>query len=91
MKDVMGIEIENLSAASAVRRVMGLLGREPLSICTVFRADMLLLAEKDEEYRGYLSRMALRLAGDEAILKAMGEERKERLDEIENIPFKYSC
>ena len=87
MKDVMGIEIENLSAASAVRRVMGLLGREPLSICTVFRADMLLLAEKDEEYRGYLSRMALRLAGDEAILKAMGEERKERLDEIENHSF----
>ena len=31
--------------------------------------------------------MALRLAGDEAILKAMGEERKERLDEIENHPF----
>ena len=84
MKDVMGIEIENLSAASAVRRVMGLLGREPLSICTVFRADMLLLAEKDEEYRGYLSRMALRLAGDEAILKAMGEER---MDEIENHSF----
>mgnify|MGYP004536151673 CR=1 FL=1 len=87
MKDVMGIEIENLSAASAVRRVMGLLGREPLSVCTVLRADMLLLAEKDEEYREYLSQMALRLAGDETILKAMGEERKERLEEIENHSF----
>ena len=29
MKDIMGIEIENMSAASAVRRIMGLLAREP--------------------------------------------------------------
>ena len=58
----------------------------------VFRADMLLLAEKDEEYRGYLSRMALRLAGDEAILKAMGEERERRgWMRSKTIPFKYSC
>lgn len=76
MKDIMGIEIENMSAASAVRRIMGLLAREPLSVCTVLRADMLLLAEKDEEYREYLSQTALRIVGDAAILKAMGEERK---------------
>lgn len=37
MKDIMGIEIENMSAASAVRRIMGLLAREPLSVCTVLR------------------------------------------------------
>ena len=39
MKDIMGIEIENMSAASAVRRIMGLLAREPLSVCTVLRAE----------------------------------------------------
>ena len=87
MKDIMGIEIENMSAASAVRRIMGLLAREPLSVCTVLRADMLLLAEKDEEYRKYLSQMALRIVGDAAILKAMGEERKDRLEELENHSF----
>ena len=87
MKDIMGIEIENMSAASAVRRIMGLLAREPLSVCTVLRADMLLLAEKDEEYREYLSQTALRIVGDAAILKAMGEERKDRLEELENHSF----
>ena len=87
MKDIMGIEIENMSAASAVRRVMGLLVREPLSVCTVLRADMLLLAEKDEEYREYLSQTTLRIVGDTAILKAMGEDRKDRLEELENNSF----
>ena len=49
---------------------------------------MLLLAEKDEEYRvEYLSQTALRIVGDAAILKAMGEERKDRLEELENHSF----
>ena len=35
----------------------------------------------------YLSQTALRIVGDAAILKAMGEERKDRLEELENHSF----
>ena len=75
MKDIMGIEIENMSAASAVRRIMGLLAREPLSVCTVLRADMLLLPVTEGEtilevkYDAFLPdivRMAVQVPGRQA-------------------------
>lgn len=83
----MGLEIENLSAAQAVRRVMELLDRKPLSVCALLRADMLLQAEEHEEYQSLLSQLSLGIIGDSEILHAMGEMHKERQKEVETNAF----
>lgn len=86
-KDIIGIEIENLSAAQTVRRVMSMLRQNGLNVCALLRADMLLTAEEQEEYRVLLSKLSLGIIGDGEILKALGDEREERYREVEELAF----
>lgn len=88
-KEIMGIEIENLSASQAVRRAMGSLREETLGICEILRAEMFLQAEKQEEYRNLLDQLTLGIIGDEEILRAVGEDSSERQKEVaENLFLK---
>ncbi len=75
-KEIMGVELESWTAGEALEKILAWLDQENLSVCAFVRMGMLLTAESDETYRGFLSRLRMGILVDPEVKKAMevGEE-----------------
>lgn len=81
--NVLGIRVDNCTAKEAMKRIVGYMQEEPVSLVEVVTTDSVMHASQNETVRENLGQMDLVLPGDKAILDAMEVCDKKKLQEAE--------
>ena len=84
---VLGLEIDNLSAKEAVKLIVDYMGTEPVNVIEMVTMNTLGKFQQDEELSTLFQAFDLALASDKGILQAAGVTEERRLKEVEELLF----
>lgn len=84
---VLDLEIDNLSAKDAVKRIVDYMGTEPVNVIEMVTMNTLGKFQQDEEANTLFQAFDLALASDKGILQAAGVTEERRLKEVEELLF----
>lgn len=88
--DVLGVKIDNVTAAEAMEAAKDFLKTDALSSVGTVNGSVLLEAGQDEEYRQKIEKLDLSIVTDRAVLDAAGINEAERRLEIDDNWFLIS-
>ena len=84
---VLGLEIDNLTAKDAVKRVVSYMETEPVSIVEMVTMNTLGKFQQDEAAKELFDSFDIALASDKGMLEAAGETDERRLKEVDELLF----
>lgn len=84
---VLSLELDNLSAKDAMKRVVEYMGTEPVNIIEMVTMHTLGTFQQEEETEQIFRSFSLALAGDKGMLQASGITEERRLREVEELLF----
>ncbi len=84
---ILDLEIDNLAAKDAVKRVVSYMETEPVSVVEMVTMNTLGNFQQDESAKELFANFDIALAGDKGILQAAGETDERRLKEAEELLF----
>lgn len=84
---VLDLEIDNLSAKDAVKRIVDYMGTEPVNVIEMVTMNTLGKFQQNEEANTLFQAFDLALASDKGILQAAGVTEERRLKEVEELLF----
>lgn len=84
---VLSLELDNLSAKDAMKRVVEYMGTEPVNIIEMVTMHTLGTFQQEEEAQQVFDAFSLALAGDKGMLQAAGVNEERRLREVEELLF----
>lgn len=82
---VLGLEIDNLSAKDAVKRIVDYMGTEPVNVIEMVTMNTLGKFQQEEEASTLFQSFDLALASDKGILQAAGVKDERHLREVEEL------
>ena len=84
---VLGLEIDNLTAKDAVKRVVSYMETEPLSVVEMVTMNALGKFQQDDSATVLFESFDIALASDRGMLEAAGETDERRLKEVDELLF----
>lgn len=84
---VLGLEIDNLTAKDAVKRVVSYMETEPVSIVEMVTMNTLGKFQQDETAKELFESFDMALASDKGMLEAAGVKDERRLKEVDELLF----
>ena len=84
---VLDLEIDNLTAKDAVKRVVSYMETEPVSVVEMVTMNTLGKFQQDEMAKELFESFELALASDKGMLEAAGEMEDRRLREVDELLF----
>lgn len=84
---VLGLEIDNLSAKDATKRVVSYMETEPVSVVEMVTMNTIGCFQQDEMAKELFEQFDIALASDKGILEAAGETDEKRLREVDELLF----
>ena len=84
---VLGLEIDNLTAKDAVKRVVSYMETEPVSVVEMVTMNTIGKFQQDEAAQELFESFDIALASDKGILEAAGETDERRLKEVDELLF----
>lgn len=85
--EVLGLEINNLSAKDALKNVMSYMETEPMNVIEMVTMNTIGKFQQSEDSRAVFEAVDLALASDKGILQAAGVKEERRLKEVEELLF----
>ena len=84
---VLDLEIDNLTAKDAVKRVVSYMETEPVSVVEMVTMNTLGKFQQDESAKELFESFDIALASDKGMLEAAGETDERRLKEVDELLF----
>lgn len=84
---VLGLEIDNLTAKDAVKRVMSYMETEPVNVVEMVTMNTLGKFQQDETAKELFESFDIALASDKGMLEAAGVKDERRLKEVDELLF----
>ena len=84
---VLGLEIDNLSAKDATKLVVSYMETEPVSVVEMVTMHTIGCFQQDEMAKELFEQFDIALASDKGILEAAGETDEKRLREVDELLF----
>ena len=84
---VLGLEIDNLTAKDAVKRVVSYMETEPVSVVEMVTMNTLGKFQQDETAKELFESFDIALASDKGMLEAAGVTDERRLKEVDELLF----
>lgn len=84
---VLGLEIDNLSAKDATKLVVSYMETEPVSVVEMVTMNTIGCFQQDEMAKELFEQFDIALASDKGILEAAGETDEKRLREVDELLF----
>ncbi len=84
---VLDLEIDNLTAKDAVKRVVSYMEMEPVSVVEMVTMNTLAQFQQDETAKELFDSFDIAMASDKGMLEAAGETDERRLKEVEELLF----
>ena len=85
--DILGLEIDNLTAKDAMKKVMAYIETEPVHVIEMITMSALGKFQGMEEAKEIFESFDLALAGDKGILEAAGVTEERRLKDVQELLF----
>ena len=85
--NVLDVQLDDYTAKDAMRAVTEYMKTEPVNTIEIITVDILMRVAEDTSLKENLEQMDMVLAGDEAILEAVGNSGKKRLQEAHSQVF----
>ncbi len=84
---VLDLQIDNLTAKDAVKRVVSYMETEPVSVVEMVTMNTLAKFQQDETAKELFEHFDIALASDKGMLEAAGETDERRLKEVDELLF----
>lgn len=84
---VLGLEIDNLTAKDALKAVVSYMETEPVSVVEMVTMNTLGKFQQDEQANELFGSFDIALASDKGMLEAAGEKDERRLKEVDELLF----
>lgn len=84
---VLDLQIDNLTAKDAVKRVVSYMETEPVSVVEMVTMNTLAKFQQDETAQELFGNFDIALASDKGMLEAAGETDERRLKEVDELLF----
>lgn len=84
---VLDLQIDNLTAKDAIKRVVSYMGTEPVSVVEMVTMNTLAQFQQDEMAKELFESFDIALASDKGMLEAAGETDERRLKEVDELLF----
>lgn len=84
---VLDLQIDNLTAKDAVKRVVSYMETEPVSVVEMVTMNTLAKFQQDETSQELFGNFDIALASDKGMLEAAGETDERRLKEVDELLF----
>lgn len=84
---VLDLQIDNLTAKDAVKRVVSYMETEPVSVVEMVTMNTLAQFQQDETAKELFDNFDIALASDKGMLEAAGETDERRLKEVDELLF----
>lgn len=84
---VLDLQIDNLTAKAAVKRVVSYMETEPVSVVEMVTMNTLARFQQDETAKELFDNFDIALASDKGMLEAAGETDERRLKEVDELLF----
>ena len=84
---VLDLQIDNLTAKDAVKRVVSYMETEPVSVVEMVTMNTLAKFQQDETAKELFDNFDIALASDKGMLEAAGETDERRLKEVDELLF----
>lgn len=84
---VLDLQIDNLTAKDAVKRVVSYMETEPISVVEMVTMNTLAKFQQDETAKELFDNFDIALASDKGMLEAAGETDERRLKEVDELLF----
>ncbi len=84
---VLDLQIDNLTAKDAVKRVVSYMETEPVSVVEMVTMNTLAKFQQDETAKELFDHFDIALASDKGMLEAAGETDERRLKEVDELLF----